>query len=85
MAEKYVEAVLKAPSTAEFPHFWSIDEVTRQEGNVFYITSVVDAQNSFGAMIRSDWYIEIEYTGGEPAAIDNWKLNAFTFDGETLF
>ena len=47
---------LKAPSTARFPGYDAVDGlmVRGQDGTVAYqITSYVDAQNSFGAMIRT--------------------------------
>jgi tetratricopeptide (TPR) repeat protein len=44
---------LKAPSTAEFPFS---EYIATHNGNDKYtVEGYVDAQNSFGAMIRSDW------------------------------
>lgn len=47
---------LKAPSTAKFPGMWDEQPEAEQtgDGGWLYITWV-DAQNGFGAMIRSTW------------------------------
>lgn len=55
---------LKAPSTAEFPGFFHQDEWTygfTENGNLI-IQSWVDSQNGFGAMIRSTFQIEVDFT-----------------------
>lgn len=51
---------LRAPSTAEFPNPFSSD-YTRptKSGNTWRNTIRVDAQNAFGAMVRSQWFCEI--------------------------
>lgn len=58
------EQILKSPSTAEFSDTllnpyegWSV----YKNGRVIQFTSYVDSMNSFGAMIRSDFVIEIIY------------------------
>lgn len=59
MAESAVKDKLRAPSTADFP--WYSEFKVRSEGdNVFTISSYVDAQNGFGAMIRSDFTVKIK-------------------------
>lgn len=59
-AKEKVVSMLKAPSTADFP--WSsfvqdVEYVGLAESRYpqFRITSFVDAENSFGAMIRSNY------------------------------
>lgn len=44
----YVEASLKAPSTASFS-----SESARKQGNVYIATGIVDSENGFGAKIRN--------------------------------
>jgi hypothetical protein len=44
---------LKAPSTADFPIGQSADYVIT--GDTVIVTSFVDAQNSYGAKLRSTW------------------------------
>ena len=53
-----VERKLKAPSTAEFP----ADERLTGTPPPWIISGSVDAENSFGAMIRTQWVCEIRYT-----------------------
>lgn len=60
MATHYVEQRLKSPSTAKFP--WYADSQVSYIGNCeFVVKSYVDAQNSFGAMLRSDYYVRLKY------------------------
>ncbi len=68
--KKIVESVLKAPSTAKFPNIlkWNI---FKQDGFVI-VQSYVDSQNSFGAMLRSEFQFKIK----------NDKIISFVFDGE---
>lgn len=59
-ARDIVRDKLKSPSTAKFP--W-LDVKAEYLGNRRYkITSYVDAQNSFGAIIRSYWTVELTLT-----------------------
>lgn len=73
MAKDYVLASLKAPSTAEFDytHRFKINET---EKGVYEVASYVDSQNSFGAKIRSNWYVKIRYVSGDATIKKNWKL-----------
>lgn len=51
-AEKQVKNMLKAPSTADFP--WSSGNVSYDlDKKTYKVSSYVDAENSFGAKIRS--------------------------------
>jgi len=83
MAENYVEAVLKSPSTADFPTL----AFTHYDlgNNKHKIVSYVDSQNSFGAMIRSNWSVILTYNGGDWSNQGNWTLNELIFDGELLY
>ncbi len=63
-AKEYVKQSLKAPSTAEFPGtVLEIGEwkVSRNK-DVVTVQSYVDSQNGFGAMIRSNFVVQISYT-----------------------
>jgi predicted nucleic acid-binding Zn ribbon protein len=79
----FVEPVLKSPSSADFPfadyRFFDLGD------DKYKIVSYVDAQNSFGADIRSDYSVILSYNGGEWADIDNWTLHELVFDGEIVF
>jgi len=50
--EKVLEA-LKSPSSADFPSVFSGDIKFNQSGDSWAVDSYVDAQNSFGASLRS--------------------------------
>jgi hypothetical protein len=66
MSQKFVNDRLKAPSTAKYPS--SSDVSIKQTGNKWIVTGYVDAQNSFGAMIRQNYICEMEVSG------KSWKL-----------
>lgn len=76
MMEDSVKAQLKAPASADFPGFSEGRDrhVQRLDGQRYRITSWVDAQNGFGAKIRSHFIGEIEQTDK-----DFWKLRSLEF------
>jgi len=57
VAEGQVENVLKAPSTAKFSGLRETEITPITNG--YKVTGYVDSQNSFGAMIRSKYSVEI--------------------------
>lgn len=67
-AKTEVENRLKAPSTAEFCKGYEAD-VTRN-GSTWTVSGWVDAQNSFGATIRSDFSVKITYTARDVYTVD---------------
>lgn len=54
-AQQFVLQTLKAPSTAKFPALPS--QVVDLGDGQYKIVSYVDSQNSFSAMLRSDWSV----------------------------
>lgn len=80
-SESYIERLLKAPSTAEFCR----GSATDLGDNRWRVVSCVDSQNSYGAMIRSDWETTLLYSGGDVADANNWKLEKVVFDGKTVY
>ena len=69
--QTFVKDQLKAPSTAVFPAMpeRGIRDTTNQ--NIFQVNSYVDSQNSFGAMIRTDYVCIVEFvTKGQWILID---------------
>lgn len=65
LATECVKQQLKSPSTAEFAGlFEKKNHVTSLGGDVYKIRSYVDAQNSFGAVIRSQWSCTITLRNG---------------------
>ena len=60
IAQEIVSNNLKSPKSADFPSLWS-DEVKMQRNkDMVIVQSYVDAQNSFGAIIRSQWQVEFK-------------------------
>ena len=72
VAEGRVQDQLKTPSKAEFPAS-SKAQINSQPDNIWIVSSYVDSQNSFGAMIRSYWTITLKYIGNDPDRYENWK------------
>ncbi len=71
-AEMFVTDQLKAPRTARFPSTTSY--VARSFDDTWMVSGYVDAQNSYGAMIRSEWFVTLRYEGR-----DKWKLVSIEF------
>ena len=53
VCEDFVKDRLKAPSTADFPSY--SDYTITGSGDDYTVEGYVDAENGFGAMIRTDW------------------------------
>lgn len=66
-----VEEKLKAPSTADFP--WLPDKVSTDGEGLYIVLGHVDAQNSFGAVLRSQVGCKLKYQGGSPSATRSWE------------
>jgi len=62
--EVEIQRRLKAPSTAKFVSEERRIGIDKPKKTV-YITGAVDAQNSFGAMIRNKYACEVERSGGQ--------------------
>jgi hypothetical protein len=83
VSKRYIEAILKSPSTADFPF---MDFTATHLGNGRYrVTSYVDSENSFGAMIRSDWTVLMAYKSGDSINPSSWELEEVVFDGEVMY
>lgn len=66
-AQGFVESRLKSPSTADFP--WYQEEKIHYLGNDSYrVSSYVDAENSFGATMRSNYTCTVKREG------ERWTL-----------
>jgi hypothetical protein len=79
----YVKTFLKSPATANFPY---MDYQAKNLGdNRFIVSSYVDSQNAFGALLRSNWVVTIQYLGGDDYESDNWKLETMTINGEKVY
>ncbi len=84
LAKMQVEGMLKAPSTAKF----DASPIVKEENGIYSISSWVDSENSFGAMIRSSWSAKAHYIGGdseeETGTGANWIIDEFIFDGKKV-
>jgi hypothetical protein len=58
-AIQLVEDQLKAPQTADFPILRKISY--KHENNLWTFNGYVDSQNSFGALIRTDYTLEMVF------------------------
>lgn len=75
VAQKFVEAKLISPSTADFP--FSYDFCTEYKDSIFVVKGYVDSQNAFGAEIRTMYEITIKYNGGQWNDPRNWTEQHF--------
>ena len=59
MMQEFVKKRLKSPSTAKFPNFYlNTDHIKKISNQTYQITSYVDSQNTFGAMIRTKFLVK---------------------------
>jgi hypothetical protein len=73
MCRQFVERSLKAPSTADFPFSDEFSAVGKDNGP-YIVIGYVDAQNSFGAMLRTHFTCEL-HTDGKEWFLDNLTMN----------
>ena len=72
IAEKIVKGELKAPSTAEF---CSNSEYTVScVGNTWTVKGYVDAQNSFGATLRSNFTVKFTFSSSNKYTVDSCSI-----------
>lgn len=70
-AQDFIKDRLKAPRSAKFAGIADkVNHVTYVRPNVYKIRSYVDSQNSFGAMIRSQWSCTIVFKGDTVSCTD---------------
>lgn len=76
-AQEILRNFLKSPSTAKFPSTSSAT-IERYKDNFFFVSSYVDAQNSFGVPIRNTWSVLFHVAG---SIVDPYVI---VLDGEAL-
>lgn len=74
ICQDFVEDRLKAPATAEYPSDYR-KYTERLASGRFRVTAYVDAQNSFGAQVRTDFVCVVKYVGDE-----TWELESLALD-----
>jgi hypothetical protein len=66
---QFIEDRLQSPSSADFPSN-SEHQVTEVGEQRWRVSSYVDAENAFGASLRTDWTCEISYD----ESAETWTL-----------
>lgn len=74
MCQSFVEDRLRAPSSADWPCCYT-DFTTHLGDGRYRVQTYVDAQNAFGAQIRSDVMCVVEWAGG-----DRWRLEEISVE-----
>jgi hypothetical protein len=74
MSKEFVLRELMSPASADFPWFQRSFAVDLGQGR-YRISSYVDSQNSFGAMLRTQYECTLKFTSP-----DSWALESLTFD-----
>lgn len=84
IAKTIVENGLKSPRSAKFPSIVTRPEeiAMSKNGDIIAVQSYVDAENSFGAMIRSKWTVQFEVIDISTYSYNPLYVN---IDGETLY
>ena len=73
MSQTFAKERLKAPATAKFASYRE-SQVTDKGNGEYLVSSHVDAENSFGAKIRTRYICHLKYTGN-----NRWQLMEFKF------
>jgi hypothetical protein len=73
VCEDVVKQYLKAPASADFP--WLPINANKIDNNLYSVTSYVDAQNGFGAKIRTYFVCKVKYDDVD----DVWTVTKVDF------
>jgi hypothetical protein len=76
-AEEVIKKILKSPTTAEFSDVKAYEFTDLKD--VWGISGYVDSQNSFGAMIRSNFGVYLDYRDGKGG-----EVMKIIFDGKEI-
>ncbi|MGW9597382.1 hypothetical protein ACWHLZ_44780 [Streptomyces chartreusis] len=79
MCEDFVTQRLKSPGTAEFPGVWDADyAVTKVLSDTkpwkYEVTGVVDSENSFGGIVRSEYVCTVSTKDDDTWTLDDMQL-----------
>ncbi len=77
---------LTSPSTAKYNY--PTTKVDPTDPNLFEVSSYIDSQNGFGAMVRTYWSMKLKFKGEDTqSSVEtdaNWEIVEFIFDGEKI-
>lgn len=65
MAQSFVKDQLKSPKSADFPTYGDSSVSITNSGDYYKVTGYVDAENSFGAEIRSTFSLVLKKSGSK--------------------
>jgi predicted nucleic acid-binding Zn ribbon protein len=82
-AQNFVKSALKTPSTAQFPGlvFGRNEYRISKDHELITVSSYVDAQNAFGAMIRSNFLVQFEMPGDGKVYLTYLELDGQVVSG----
>ncbi len=72
LSQHYMSQKLQSPGTASYP--WGGSRFDVIDDNTCKVTSYVDSQNGFGAVVRTDYQVTLDYNGGDWEDPNNWSL-----------
>ncbi|MEA5023919.1 hypothetical protein SDC9_15167 [bioreactor metagenome] len=72
--QEKVKANLKSPSTAKFSK-WDDSLVKKLDDNKYSVKGYVDAQNGFGATVRSNYYAEVIFVNEDEYRVENLVID----------
>ena len=76
-AEKVIKDMLKSPSTAQFSDVAAYELSNKKD--VWAVNGYVDSQNSYGAMLRNQWEVQLDYRDGAGGTV-----LSILFDGKKV-
>ena len=81
IAQEIVSNNLKSPASADFPSLWSEEVKMKRNKDMIIVQSYVDAQNSFGAIVRNQWTVEFRILNIDSFSYEIIYIN---IDGNTV-
>lgn len=73
-AQKFIEKSLVAPSTAKFPSLFK-SSITKKGSDTYTVSSYVDSENGFGAMIRSNYVVVLKLKSDGKITLINLNIS----------
>src|SRR5437868_6407417 len=64
VCSEFVKDRLKAPATSDFAEYGAQGTGATKSGRAYTVLGYVDAENSFGANVRTNYVCTVKYVGG---------------------